>query len=155
MLRSNICNYFDAYIFKKGTISVEGANDGDKHNRSLILKNNALSICHVLKINGTFIDNAEDLDVVMPMYNLIEYNKNYSKTSGTLWSYYKDISIDSITNSTSFKYKISITGKTANDGNTKEVEFSVPLKHLSNFWRILDMPLINCEVSLTLTWCNN
>ena len=155
MLRSNICNYFDAYIFIKGTISVEGANDGDKHNRSLILKNNALSICHVLKINGTFIDNAEDLDVVMPMYNLIEYNKNYSKTSGTLWNYYKDISIDSITNSTSFKYKISITGKTANDGNTKEVEFSVPLKHLSNFWRILDMPLINCEVSLTLTWCNN
>ena len=89
------------------------------------------------------------------MCNLIEYSKNYSKTSGTLWNYTKDISADPITNSESFKYKTSITGKTANDGNTKEVEFSVPLKHLSNFWRTLYMPLINCEVSLTLTWSKN
>ena len=87
----------------------------------------------------------------MPMYNLIEYSKNYLKTSGTLWNYYKNISIDPITNAKSFKYKTSITRKTANNGNTKEVEFSVPLKHLSNFWRTLDMPLINCKVSLTLT----
>ena len=67
------------------------------------------------------------------MYNLIEYSKNYSKTTGTLWNYTKDISADPITNSESFKYKKSTTGKTAADGNTKEVEFSIPLKHLSNF----------------------
>ena len=69
--------------------------------------------------------------------------------SGNLWNYTRDISVDPVTNSES---KASITGKAANDGNTKEVEFSVPLKHLSNFWRTLVMPLINCEVSLTLTW---
>ena len=86
------------------------------------------------------------------MYNLIEYSKDFSKTSGILWICYKNISIDPITNSESFKYKTSITEKTANDGNKKQVEVSVPLKHLNNFWRSLDMPLINCEVSLTLTW---
>ena len=76
---------------------------------------------------------------------------NTAKIIQKLWNYYKDISIDPITNSESFKYKTSITGKTADDGNTKEVEFSVPLKHLSNFCRVLDMSLINCELSLTLT----
>ena len=70
--------------------------------------------------------------------------------SSTLWNYDKDVSIDPITNSVSFKYKTSITGKTAIDGNTKEIEFPVSLKHLSNLWRTQDMPLISCEVSLTL-----
>ena len=82
---------------------------------------------------------------------MIENRKNYSKTSGTLQNYTRDISVDPLKNSESFKYKTSITGKTANDGNTKEVEFSVSLKHLSNFWKALDIPLINCEVSLSLT----
>ena len=89
------------------------------------------------------------------MCNLIEYSKNYSKTSGTLWNYYKDISVDPKTKAESFKCKRSITGKTANDGNTKEVEVSVPLKQLYNFWRTLGMPLINYKVSLTLTWSKN
>ena len=75
------------------------------------------------------------------MYNLIEYSKNYSETSGTLQNYQRDISADPIINSESFEYKTSIAGKTANDGNTKEVEFSVSLKHLSNFWRMLKLPL--------------
>ena len=91
----------------------------------------------------------------MPIYNLTEYRKNYSKTSVTLRDYYIDISIDPITNSKYFKYKTSVTGKTANNGNTKEVEFSVPLNHLRNFWRKLDMPLINSKVSSTLTWSKN
>ena len=82
---------------------------------------------------------------------MIENRKSYSKTSGTLQNYTRDISVDPLKNSKSFKYKASITGKTANDGNTKEVEFSVSLKHLSNFWKTLDIPLINCEVSLSLT----
>ena len=82
-------------------------------------------------------------------------SKNYSKTSGTLWNYTRDISVDPIKSSEPFKHKASITGETASDGNTKEVEFSVPLKNLSNFWRTLDMPLFNCEVSLTFTCSKN
>ena len=105
------------------------------------------------KINYVLIDNAEDLDIVKPKYNfIIKYSKNYLITSRTLWNYTRDISVDSITNSESFKYKSSITGKTTNDGNTKAVECSVPLKHLNDFWKTLDMPLINCEVSLNLNW---
>ena len=88
----------------------------------------------------------------MPMYNLIEYSDNYAKTSGSLWQYYKDDPNDDIVRSESFKSKIKITGKTAADGNTKDVQIIVPLKYLNNFWRTLEMPLINCEVNLLLTW---
>ena len=88
----------------------------------------------------------------MPMYNLIEYSDNYSKTSGSLWQYYKDDPNDNLTDSESFKSKVKITGKTPNNGNTKDVEIIVPLKYLSNFWRTLEMSLINCEVNLVLTW---
>ena len=87
------------------------------------------------------------------MYNLIEYSDNYSKTSTSLWQYYKDDPNDNITQSESFKSKIKITGKTTAAANTKEdVEIIVLLKYLSNFWRTLEMPLINCEVNLILTW---
>ena len=86
------------------------------------------------------------------MYNLKEYSNNYSKTSGGLWQYYKDKLNDNLTDSESFKSKIKIKGNTPNDGNTKDVVISVPLKYLSNFWIILEMPLINCEVNLILTW---
>ena len=127
-------------------------------------------------MNDVLIENAEDLDVVMPMYNLLEYSKNYSNTSGSLWNYYRDELTDeasydngpnkNVINSKSFKYKTSITGSTYNvtactrgyDRNkegTKEIEIVVPLKYLSNFWRTLDIPLINCEVSLTLSWSAN
>ena len=88
----------------------------------------------------------------MPMYNLIEYSDNYSKTSGSLWQYYKNDPNDNLGDSESFKYKVKIKGKTPNDGNTKNIEIIVPLKYLSNFWRTLEMPLINCEVNLLLTW---
>ena len=91
----------------------------------------------------------------MLMYNLIEYRDNYSKTSRSLWQYYKDNPNDNLENSKSFKYKVKITGKAPDDGNTKDVEILAPLKYLSNFWRTLEMPLINCEVELILTWSNN
>ena len=100
----------------------------------------------------------------MPMYNLIEYSDNYAKTAGSLWQYCKDIParnanneivIFSENNTTdSFKFKAKITGQTGNDG-TKHVEIMVPLKYLSNFLRTLEMPLINCEVNLILTWSSN
>ena len=94
----------------------------------------------------------------MPVYNLIEYNDAYLKTSGSLWQHYRDepalednnniIDFPANNNkSTSFKFKQQITGQTGN-GNTKDVEIMVPLKYLSNFWRTLEMPLINCEICL-------
>ena len=88
----------------------------------------------------------------MPMYNLIEYSDNYSKTSGSLWQYYKDDPYDNIANSESFKFKVKITGTTPNNDNTKDVKIIVPLKYLSNFWRTLEIPLINSKVELLLTW---
>ena len=90
MLRSDLCDYNDAYIVVKGIITVAGALNRNKRNRDFILKNNAPFISCISKINGVLIDNVEDLGIVMPMYNLLEYNKNYSKTSGSLWNYYKD-----------------------------------------------------------------
>ena len=88
----------------------------------------------------------------MPMHNLIEYRDNYSKTSGSLWQYYKDDPSNNLADSKSFKSKVKITGNTPAEDNTKEVEIIVPLKCLSKFWRTLEMPLINCEVNLILTW---
>ena len=87
----------------------------------------------------------------MPMYNLIEYSDNYSKTSGSLCQYYKDDPNDNLEDSESFKYKVKVTGKTPDNGNTKDVKIFVPLKYLSNFWRTFEMPLINCQVNLLLT----
>ena len=86
------------------------------------------------------------------MYNLIEYSDNCLKTSGSLWEYYKDDPNDNIVRSEWFKSKIEITGKTPANGNIKDVEIIVPLKYLINFWRTLEIPLINCEVNLILTW---
>ena len=106
----------------------------------------------ISRINNADIDDAQDIDIAMPMCNLIEYNDNYSKTSGSLWQYYKDDPNDNIENSESIKYKIKITGKTPNNGNTKDDEIIVPLKYLSNFWRTLEMSLTNCEVNLIWTW---
>ena len=89
----------------------------------------------------------------MPMYNLIEYSDNYAKTSGSLWQYFRDEPDDNnIEDYESFKSKIKITGKTPNNNNEKDVEIMVTLNYLSNFWRTLEMPLINCEVNLILTW---
>ena len=106
----------------------------------------------ISEINNTQVDNAKDTDIVMPMYNLIEYSDNYAKTSGSLWQYYRDEPNDNLANSESFKFKVKITGKARNDDNEKDVEIMVPLKYLSNFCRTLEMPFINCEVNLILTW---
>ena len=95
------------------------------------------------------------------MYNLFEYIKNYKKTTGSLWNYYRDESSNPLSsNSESFEYKASITGSTydGNDANKvgkNETEVVIPLKHLSNFWRTLNIPLINCEIELILTWSEN
>ena len=93
----------------------------------------------------------------MPMYNLLEYSKNYRKTTGNLWIYYRDEPTDPLSsNSESFKYKTSIIGKTPEDTDSlTDAKFVIPPKHLSNFWKILNILLINCEVQLILTWSKN
>ena len=158
MRRSNSCDYADAYILVKGTTTttregdVAATRQADERNKSVTFKNCAPFTKCISKMNNTDTDTAQDIDIVMPMYNLIEYSDNYSKTSGSLWQYYKDDPNDNITQSESFKSKTKITEKTPAAGNTKNVEIIVPLKYLSNFWRTLEMPLINCEVNLILTW---
>ena len=176
MLRLHLYHYSDAYIVVKGDITLTKTNGReiiDLRNRFLAFKNNSRFTNCISKINNVLIDNAEDLDIVMLMHNLLEYSKNYRKATGSLWNYYRDepknppddnYSADAITNSESFKYKSSITGKTSNanqgteQGNTKtkrNLEIVVPLKYSSNSCRSLDMLLINCEISLTLTWSEN
>ena len=124
----------------------------DERNKGIIFKNCAPFTDCISEIYSTQIDNAKYLDVVMLMYNLIEYSDNYSKTSGSLWQYYRYDPNDNITQSESFKYKFKITGKSPVAGNTKDAKIAVPLKYFSNFWRTLEMPLINCEINLILTW---
>ena len=160
MLKSSLCDYSDAYILVKGTITITGAgNDAaarraDERDKVVIFKDCAPITNCISEINNTQIDNAKDIDIVMPMYNLIEYSDNYAKTTGSLWQYFRDepVADDDIEDSESFKSKKKITGKTPNNDNKKDVEIMVPLKYLSNFWRTLEMPLINCEVNLILTW---
>ena len=158
MLRSNLCDYADSYILVKGTITITGERDNsgeiqaDARDKGVTFKHCAPFTKCISRINNTGIDNAHDIDIVMPIDNLTEYSDNYSKTSGSLWQYYKDIPNDNLARSESFKYKVKITGKTRNNGNTKDVEIIEPLKYLSNFCRTLEMPLINCEVNLILTW---
>ena len=164
MLKSSLCHYSYAYILVKGTISVNNSAAGDainNNNRKVIFKNCAPFTNCISEINNTQIDNAKDIDIVIPMYNLIEYSDNYAKTTGSLWQYGKDIPARNNNNeivvftgnnlTDSFTFKAKITGQTGDDG-TKDVEIMVPLKYLSNFWRTLEMPLINCEVNLILTW---
>ena len=170
MLKSSLCDYSDAYILVKGTISVNNSAAAgaaaNNANKKVIFKNCAPFTNCISEINNTQIDNAKDIDIVMPMYNLIEYSDNYAKTTGSLWQYCEDIPArnananDVITEFTesnltdSFKFKVKITAKTGN-GGTKDVEIMVPRKYLSKFWRTLEMPLINCEVNVILTWSSS
>ena len=168
MLKSSLCDYSDAHILVKGTISVNNtATQGaaaNNTNKKVIFKNCAPFTNCISAVNNTQIDTAKDIDIVMPMYNLIEYSDNYVKATGSLWQYCKDIPTKNNNNENivfdvnnltdSFNFKVKITGRTGNNG-TKDVEIMVPLNYLSNFWRTLEMPLINCEVNLILTWSSN
>ena len=124
----------------------------DERNKRVIIENCAPFTDRISEINNSQRDNAKYLDVLTLMCNLIEDSDNYSKISGGLWQYYRDDPNYNITRSESFKYKTKITGKTPAAGNRKGVKIAVPLKYLSNFWRTLEIPLINCENKLLLTW---
>ena len=159
MLRSDLCDFSDAFIVVKGRMSV----------RSTIKNNTPFRFC-ISKINNICIYNPEDLDIVMPKYSLLEYSNNYVMTSESLWNYYRDeVNADANENdnannkinnnktitSKSFEYKTKIIGRTPNNNNISVAEIVGPLKYLSNFWRSLDLPLINCEIELDLKWIKN
>ena len=148
MLRSSLCDYSDAYILIKGNITVNNTAAAgaaaNNTNKKVIFKNCAPFTNCISKINNTQIDNAEYIDIVMPMYNLIEYSDNYSKTSGSLWQYCKEIpavnnagnivAFNGANATDSFNFKTKITGQIDDDGIIN-IEIMVPLKYLSNFWR--------------------
>ena len=164
MLKSSLCNYSDAYILVKGKITVNNtaAADADANNtnKKVIFKNCASFTECISRINNTQVDDAKCIDIIMLMYNLIEYSDNYSKTSRSLWQYCKDISavndngdivyFNGANATDSFNFKTKITAQTDDDGQINNVEIMVPLKYLINFWRTLEIILINCEVSLIL-----
>ena len=128
MLRSDLCDYADAYILVNGTITVAGNQPRDRQNKPVILKNNTPFVSCITRINGELIEDADDLGVVMPMYNLLEYSKNYKKTIGSLYNYYRDelnddanlnnFANNNVVSSNSFQYKNKIIGNTYNIDST-------------------------------------
>ena len=139
MIRLGLCDFGDAYINVTRNITVVNKNNNDNYNRKLAFKYNAPFTACISKINGVLTDIAEDLKVVMPMYNLLEYSKNYEKITGSLWNYYRDEpkygavgkGNEKITtyfaHSKSFNYKTKITGELNVGGNTKKgIKIVVP-----------------------------
>ena len=142
MLWSSLCDYSDACILVEGNISVNNTGTAaapNNINKKVIFKNCAPFTNCISKINNTQIDNAEYIDIVMPMYNLIEYSDNYSKTSGSLWQYCKDIpavndngdivDFNGANATDSFNFKTKITGQTDNNRRIDNVEIMAPLKY--------------------------
>ena len=166
MIRSNLCDYSDAYILVKRTITNPNTTAAgaavNYTNKKVILKNCAPFTDSKAQIINAQVDDAKKIDIVIPMYYLIEYSDAYSKILGSLWQYYRDepvlgnnkniidFHVDN-NNSISFKFKQQITAQTKN-GDTKDAEIAAPLKYLRNFGRTLEMPLINCEIILQLKW---
>ena len=164
VLKPNLCDYAEAYILVNGTIRVANALNAT----TLALKNCAPFTKSNLEINDEHVDTAENLDIVMPMYNLIEYSDNYQDSSATLYQDKRDeppednvVADLTADNSDSFKYKIKLLGnidQLAADAprvGRLNVNVVVPLKYLSNFFRPLEMPLINCKIKSNLTWKKN
>ena len=156
VLKPNLCDYAEAYILVDGTIRAAAANDDTR----LALKNCVPFTKCNLQINDEHVDTAENLDITMPIYNLIEYSDNYQDSSATLYQYKRDEppeanAINDLTTNTSssFKYKVELLVNPVLDGNiAKRSVKVVVLKYLSNFFRSLEMPLINCKIKLNLTW---
>ena len=133
MLKSSLCDYSDAYVLVKGKITITGAGadaaarQADERDKGVAFKNCAPFTSCKSDNNNAEIFYRQDIDIVIPMYNLIEYSDNYAKISGSLWQHYRDEPDDNLADSESFKSKIKITGKTPDDGNEKDVEIMVPL----------------------------
>ena len=154
VLKPNLCDYTEAYILVDGTIR----GTGGENNSRLALRNCAPFTKCNLEINDEHIDTTKYLDIVMPMYNLIEYSDNYQDSSATLYQYKRDEppeanAIEDLTTN-SFKYKVSLLGNpvVADNIAKRSVKVVVPLKYLSHYFRSLEVPLINCKIKLNLTW---
>ena len=154
-LESNLCDYSEAYILVTENINISGGNN----NTDVAFKNCApFKKCRT-EINATFVHEAEHINIAMPMYNLTECSNNYSDTSGSLWQLKRDGiegDVDLIVDtSSSFKYILNFIGDTVADGANRKkegVKIAAPLKYLSNFWRSLEVPLINCKIKFSLKW---
>ena len=156
VLKPNLCDYAEAYILIDGTIRAAAANA----NTRLALKNCASFTKYNLESNDEHVDTVENLDITVAMYNLIEYSDNYQDSSATLYQYKRDerpeddaVADLTVDNSSSSKYKISLLGNSVVADNIarRSAKVAVPLKYLSNFFRSLEMPLINCKIELNLT----
>ena len=161
ILKPNLYDYAEAYISVDGTIRAANATNATR----LASKNCAPFTKCNLEINDEHVDTAENLDIIMPMYNLIEYSDNNQDSSATLYQYKRDeppeadaVADLTADNSDSLKYKIKLLGnvtEVAGDAagvRRLNLKVVVPLKYLSNFFRSLEMPLINCKIKLNLTW---
>ena len=152
MLKSSLGDYSDAYILVKGAIEAE--QQTDRNIKQVTFKNSAPFTDCLTEINDTQIYNLKYLDVVMLMYNLIAYSDNYSGTTARLWQYHKDKPRSPITESYSLKLKSRLVAST-NEHGIINLEIALSLKYLSNFWRTIEMCLINCEINLIVTWPAN
>ena len=146
MLRLDLCDYSDTYISVQGTIALVGTNSNNRRDKLLSFKNNAPFRSCISKINNTFIGNAENFDMVMWAYNLLEYGDNYSITSGILWNDYGNEMDDNANGNNAdteymiarqqqvnLLYKKKIIGSLPDDINTLKMEFVASLKHLTAF----------------------
>ena len=138
-LESSLCNYSDAYILVTGNITVTGGNNNTK----VAFKNCAPFEKFGTEINETFVDNADFINITMPMYDLIEYSDNYSDTSGSLQNFKRD------------EIEANLIGNTENNAIKNGVKIAIPLKYFGNFWRSLEMSFINCKDELSLKWHEN
>ena len=149
VIKPNLCDYSDAYILVTGNIQNKIADS------VVTFKNCALFRTCDVTINDEHIERAEDLDIVMPMYNLLEYSDNYQDSTGSLYQFKRDEPPDDNANvaynTTSLGYKSKLISGT-DDNNVNNVKLVVPLKYISNFFRSLEMLLVNCKIDLELTW---
>ena len=149
VIKPNLCDYSDTYILVTGYIQNKPANS------VVAFKNCApFRTCDVT-INDEHVEKAEDLDIVMPMNNLLEYSDNYQNSTGSLYQFKRDEPPDDnaevANNTTSLVYKSKLIKRTDNN-NVNNIKLDVPLKYVSNFFRSLEMPLVNCKIDLELTW---
>ena len=147
--KPNLCDYSDAHILVIGNIQNKPANS------VVAFKNCApFRTCDVTS-NDEHVEKAEDLDIVMPMYNLLEYSDNYQDSTGSLYQFKRDEppddNADVANNTSSLVYKSKLISGT-DDKNVNNVKLVVPLKYVSSFFRSLEMPLVNCKIDLELTW---
>ena len=178
-IRDDLCDFNDAYIVVTGKITVTNpGNSLNEYNRKISLKNSAPFFNCILKVNEQLIEDAQDLDIVMPMFNLLYCSKNFRKTTGSFWNYYPDKPksghdnnanlreriIYPIKDSKSFDYKTKLintlpgAADAANNDVTtesEEIKIIVPLKNLSNFIFSLYFLMINTEIELILKWSQN